>query len=191
MSLTELQELVMDREAWCDVIHRVAKSRTRLSDWTELKWLLSLALPWFGFRSSNRKGTQLSPSTENWIKDLLSMASPIRIRPQFPSSQSLSSGSFHKPLILLHQRANRMKATIKEKKASWLHGSQSCLTQRNYEPCHVGLPKTDGSWWRVLTKHSPLEKGMANHFSILALRTPWRVWKGKNIGHWKINSPGW
>ena len=33
-------------------------------------------------------------------------------------------------------------------------------------------PKTDGSWWRVLTKHGPLEKGIAYHFSILALRTP-------------------
>ena len=114
VSLTELQELVMDSEAWCDAIHRVTKSGTWLSNWTELNWLLSLALPWFGFRSSNRKGTQLSPSTENWIKDLLSMASPIRIRPQFPHNQSLSSGSFHKPLILLHQRADRMKATIKE-----------------------------------------------------------------------------
>ena len=31
-SLSELQELVMDREAWCAVIHRVAKSQTRLSD---------------------------------------------------------------------------------------------------------------------------------------------------------------
>ena len=30
----------------------------------------------------------------------------------------------------------------------------------------------DGSWWRVLTKCGPLEKGMANHFSILALGTP-------------------
>ena len=37
MSLGELWELVMDREAWSAVIHRVAKSRTWLSNWTELK----------------------------------------------------------------------------------------------------------------------------------------------------------
>ena len=36
MSLSELQELVMDREAWRAVIHGVAKSRTRLRDWSDL-----------------------------------------------------------------------------------------------------------------------------------------------------------
>ena len=46
-------------------------------------------------------------------------------------------------------------------------------------PCCVGPPKIlgGGSWWRGLTECGPLEKGMANHFSILALRTPWTVWK--------------
>ena len=63
-------------------------------------------------RVNNSKGTQPYPSTENWIDDLLNMAPRIRTRPNFPLSQSLPSESFHKPLTLLHQRADRLKPTI-------------------------------------------------------------------------------
>ena len=38
MSVGRLQELVMDREAWCASVHGITKSQTRLSDWTELNY---------------------------------------------------------------------------------------------------------------------------------------------------------
>ena len=49
VSLSELRELAMDREAWHAAIHGVTKSQTRLSDWTELNWTegdLSLSELW-------------------------------------------------------------------------------------------------------------------------------------------------
>ena len=54
MSLSEFWELLMDREAWRAVTHGVAKSQTRLSDWTELNWCWraggwwGAAGPWLG-----------------------------------------------------------------------------------------------------------------------------------------------
>ena len=44
MSLSELRELVMDREAWRGAIYGVTKSRTWLSDWNELNWLFNIDL---------------------------------------------------------------------------------------------------------------------------------------------------
>ena len=61
---------------------------------------------------SGQTGREHSPSHQQKIKDLLSMA--IKARPRFPHSLSLPSECFHKPLILIHQRAERKKTTITE-----------------------------------------------------------------------------
>ena len=61
VSLSELQKLVMDREAWCAVIHGVAKSRTQLSDWTELNWFS-------GRTDAEAKALILwPPDVKNWL----------------------------------------------------------------------------------------------------------------------------
>ena len=57
MGLGELRELVMDREASRAVIHGVAKSRTQLSDWTELNWIFLLNV---SFKTKKEKNLQKS-----------------------------------------------------------------------------------------------------------------------------------
>ena len=44
MSLGKLQELVMDRKAWCAAVHGIKKNQTRVSDWTELNWTALMGL---------------------------------------------------------------------------------------------------------------------------------------------------
>ena len=60
MSLSNVRELVMDTETWCVEVHGVAKSRTWLSDWTELNW------------ETHTKGlSQISPNKSRWILPFL------------------------------------------------------------------------------------------------------------------------
>ena len=118
------------------------------------------------------------------------MAPPIKTRPSFPFSQSLPSGSFHKPLTLLHQKGrytenhNHRKLTNLITRITAFSNSRTlwAMPSRAIQDGQVMVESTDKRW--------SMEKGMANYFSTLALRTPWTVWKGKKIGHWKMNVPG-
>ena len=119
---------------------------------------------------NNREGTQPQPSTENWIKNLLGMALPIRTRPNFPSSQSLPSESFHEPLILISQGTdknhNHRKLTNKITWTTALSNSMKlgATLCRATQDGQVMVESSD--------KTSSTGEGKANHFSILALRTP-------------------
>ena len=52
MDLGGLREVVMDRVAWCAVVHGVEKSQTLLSDWTELNWILHVWGCWYSFQQT-------------------------------------------------------------------------------------------------------------------------------------------
>ena len=75
VSLSELRELVTDREAWRAAIHGVAKSRTRLSDWTELNWTLN-----FSDKTSNPNNLEsLGPSYSFERDDRLRKGSQVSL----------------------------------------------------------------------------------------------------------------
>ena len=77
MSLGKLPELVMDREAWRAVAHEVAKSRTWLSDWTDLNWTESLRTcqgigkkegPRDGFMKEKKSLLRIVKQREDYVK---------------------------------------------------------------------------------------------------------------------------
>ena len=84
-------------------------------------------------RANNYQGGSATPphlSADKWIKALLSKALPTRARPSFSHHQSLPSRSLHKPISLIHQRANRR---CKKKHSLIAAKTKSALQKVNHD----------------------------------------------------------
>ena len=181
-----------DREAWQATVYRVTKNRTLLKQpWAHRgktffclwqlypceSWVWRWPSCWACRDPGGAKcaGTQTAASA-----GVMALSDPA-----FPQSVS-AVGKLPYPSPSEGRQTENHNHRKLTNLITW-NTALSDLMKPWAMPCRA---TQDGSRWRVLTRRGPLEKGMANHFSILASRTPWTVWKGKNTGHWKMNSPG-
>ena len=137
---------------------------------------------------ANRERSKLHPSTENWIKDLLSMVLSTRTRPSCPHSQSFPLGSLHKPLIFIHQKTEEARITIPqtpEWKTQWPKANQN--DHMDYSLANsFATPQILSHQAPLSTGFSSKKTGVGYHFLIQGICLTQK--SNPHLLHWQADS---